>query len=108
MADHGATELELMTAGNWKSANIARGYIRQSLAAGTRRAALIMGNEPLLNEAAPAVAPAAAPAPTLKAPEDGPAAKIPKLDAVPLSDALRTIFNNCTIQGPITINLGHQ
>ncbi len=43
MADHGATELELMQAGNWKNPNIAREYIRQSLASQRRRTQLISG-----------------------------------------------------------------
>lgn len=51
MADHGATELELMQAGNWKSSAVAREYIRQSSIAQRRRADLIIGNAP--QQAAP-------------------------------------------------------
>jgi len=104
MADHGATELELMTAGNWKSAAVARGYIRQSLAAGTRRASLIMGTPAQPGQLAPAP-PAPTPAPPALAPStEEPPKKLPKVD-VPSTDFIHTIFSNCVIQGPITINL---
>jgi len=46
MSDAGASEIEIMQAGNWKSTNVAKEYIRRSEAAMKRRAALISGEPP--------------------------------------------------------------
>lgn len=98
MADHGASELELMTAGNWKSANVARGYIRQSMLSGKRRAELIMGS--------PAASTAPAPIPTPKTAIDEPPAKKSAVDVTVAGKELFTaIFNNCSITGTVTITV---
>jgi len=89
MADHGATELELLQAGNWKSSAVAREYIRQSGIAQRRRADLITGNAPQ---------PAAPQSLQQEQRDAEPAPKKQKIEIAAKSPGdLSGIFNHCKI-----------
>jgi integrase len=96
LANNGGTSVEIMMYGNWTSESAARGYLRESLAASAKAAALINGKSA---EAAPAP-----PAPEPPAPRN----PVPTNTAV-AAPTNAPIFQGCTFQNcTITVQMGEK